>query len=118
MDEETSRLSKELESQWDAFDVEELAEKIIALEKRVSLLSANAPGAEKLRKQVEHFHFRFVFPVALEFDLSRCDKSMPRSFAKTIQYMADRVFKTSSAALFNELNEKQKQEVLQLAAGE
>lgn len=117
MDEETSRLSKELESRWNEFELEELADKIIALEKRVALLNAGVPGREKMMKQVEHFHFRFVFPVALEFDLSRCDKSMPRSFAKTIQYMADRVLKTHSATPFNELNDQQKQEVLQLAAG-
>jgi hypothetical protein len=115
MDEET--LSKSIASQWNELEVEELAEKIIQLEKRVSLLDSSSPRAETLRKEVEHYHFQFVFPIALEFDLSRCSKSMPRSFAKTIHYMAGRVFKSGSINVFNELNEKQKQEILQLAAG-
>lgn len=112
MDEEVDRLSRELENRWNELEVEELAEKIIQLEARVALMKGAAPRVAKLKRQVEHYHFRFVFPIVLEIDAT------PRSFAKTIQQMANQIFKSGSVAVFNSLNDIQKQEVLQLAAGE
>ena len=114
---DTGDLYKRIKSDWNLLAPEELAEKIIELENKVTLFNETSPAIEKIKKQAEHLHFLFVFPVALEMDAAPTEKSMPVSFARTIYLAANKVFKTNSVQAFNSLNRMQKQEVMRYAVG-
>lgn len=108
-------LSKKIQRDWDLFDPEELADKIIELEDRVAQLKESSPAVEKIKKQAEHLHFRFVFPVALELE-ANSGKAMPATFAKTVYNMAKQVFQTHSLHAFQNLSATQKHEVMRIAS--
>ncbi len=112
---EVSALSQHIKKNWDKLAPEELAENIIELQDRVTLLKGNSPEVAKVVREAQKFHFRFVYPVALELDTS--GKSMPPSFAKTVYQAANKVFTTNSLAPFNALSRVQKQEVIRIAMG-
>lgn len=114
---DTSQLSRKIKNDWNVLAPGELAEKIIELENKVSLFEETTPEIEKIKKQAEHLHFMFVFPVALEMDAAPSEKSMPVSFARRIYQAANQVFKTHSMQAFKGLNRIQKQEVLRYAGG-
>ncbi|MBX7067545.1 MAG: hypothetical protein K1X28_09985 [Parachlamydiales bacterium] len=108
-------LSKNIRKNWDMLAPEELAEKIIDLEDRVTLLKGDSPEVAKVVKEARTLHFRFVYPVALELETS--GKSMPPSFAKTVYHAAKQVFDTNSVAPFKQLSPVQQQEVIRIAMG-
>jgi hypothetical protein len=108
-------LSQHIKQNWDMLAPEQLAEKIIELEDRVTLLKGNSPEVAKVEREARKLHFWFVYPVALELETS--GKSMPPSFAKTVYHAAKQVFDTNSLASFNALSRIQKQEVIRIAMG-
>jgi len=106
-------LSKSIRRDWDSLAPEELAEKIIDLENRVTLLKGDSPEVAKIVKEARTLHFRFVFPVALELEMS--GKSMPPSFAKTVYSAAKQVFDTNSLHAFKQFSPVQQAEVIRIA---
>lgn len=108
-------LAKYIRTNWDLLAPEELAEKIVDLEDRVSCLKGTSPAIAKIAKEARSLHFRFVFPVALELEMS--GKSMPPSFARTIYQTAKQVFEMNSLHPFHRLSPVQQQEVVQIATG-
>lgn len=109
-----SALAKKIQSSWDFLDPSALAEKIVDLERRVSLLEGDSSEIEKIRSVAERLHFQFVFPLALE--LSGKADGGPYSFAKTINKMANAIFKTQDLSLAKELNSTQFAETMRYAA--
>lgn len=114
---ESGDLAKHIRSKWDEMTPEQLAEQIIALEDKVALIQESSPAVEKVRKQAQHLHFQFVFPVAKEMDGAPPEGEMPVSFARMIYKAARDVFKTNSVHAFNDLNGVQRREVMRYAAG-
>ena len=110
---EARAFSKYIHKNWDLLAPEQLAEKIVELEDRVVLLKGNDPAVAKIVKEARSFHFRFVFPVALELEMS--GKSMPPSFARTIYQVAKQVFDRNSTEAFQRLSPVQQQEVVRMA---
>lgn len=110
---EARDLSKYIRKNWDLLAPEQLAEKIVELEDRVAVLKGNSPEVAKIVKEARSLHFRFVFPVALELEMS--GKSMPPSFARTIYQVAKQVFDTNSTEAFKRLSPVQQQEVVRIA---
>lgn len=108
-------LSKAIKKEWNELEPEALAEQIIALEDKVSLLKESSPEVEKIRKQAEHLHFQFVFPVVLEMDASPSGGYMPLSFARSVHTTANEILKKNSTAPFKELSSTQQREVLRFA---
>jgi hypothetical protein len=116
---DSSDLCKQIKSDWNLLDTEELAEKIIDLENKVTVLEKGSPldpAVEKIKKQAEHFHFRFVHPLAMEMELVS-EKAMPVPFAQTVYRAAKQILKTNSLRAFNDLDRMQKREILRYAAG-
>ncbi|MGB7978707.1 MAG: hypothetical protein WCF19_06070 [Chlamydiales bacterium] len=108
-------LSKSIRRDWNLLHPEELAERIIDLEARVASLKEPSPLVDKVKKQLEHFHFRFVFPVALE--LESPGKAMPPTFASETRRVAKQLFQTHSLQPFHQLNSVQQREVIRFAEG-
>lgn len=98
--ERVSSLAKEIHKQWDAMDPQTLAEKIINLQDNIE--GASFPGVQKMKKLADNFHFQFVFPIARDV----------RSFAKSIEKVAEQVLKTNSIAPFLRLSPTQQKEIL------
>ncbi|PIS02380.1 MAG: hypothetical protein COT85_05120 [Chlamydiae bacterium CG10_big_fil_rev_8_21_14_0_10_42_34] len=107
-----SDLFKKITRQWNSLAPEEQAEQIIDLQGKVALLEGTSPAIEKIKKQVEHLHFQFVFPVALELSQETI------SFAKEVARIANQVIKTNSSGPFTSLNQMQQKEVMRYARGE
>ncbi len=112
---EAGELAKKIKSDWNLLAPEELAERIIELENKISLFEETTPEIEKVKKQAEHLHFQFVFPIALEVSVS--EQSIP-SFAKAVHQAANQIFKTHSLHAFHVLSRVQKEEVMRYAGGE
>ena len=108
--EQAKNLYKSLRKDWDNLSPEELAEQIIDLESRVSEFTESSPTVDKIKKQVEHLHFQFVFPIVLEL------QEGSQSFAATVHKLAQKVLKTQSIHPFNQLSEPQQREVRQIAS--
>lgn len=107
---QAKNLYKSIRKDWDNLEPEELAEKIVDLEERVSQLKESSPAVEKIKKQAERLHFQFVFPIVLELEKGS------HSFAGTVQGIAQKILKTQSLQPMHELSEGQKREVLQIAS--
>src|SRR5690606_5833314 len=58
---ETTSLARYIKTNWDELGPEELADNIIALEDKVSVLKETSPAVKKVRQLAEHLHFNFVF---------------------------------------------------------
>ena len=114
--EEAYGLSESIYKAWQNLFPEQLAERIIELEDRVSLFKEASPEVEKIKREAEHLHFAFVFPLVADLE-RRFSKTPSTSFARRIDQAADRVFRTHSLAAFDQLSNVQKQEVLRIAAG-
>jgi hypothetical protein len=110
---EANQLAKRIRHDWNFLPPEELAERIIDLENRVAEFKESSPAVDKIKKQAEHLHFQFVFPVVLE--LQEPGKSMPPTFARTIHQAANQVFKSHSLQPFQQLNSTQQREILAIA---
>jgi uncharacterized protein with PhoU and TrkA domain len=107
--EKVAKIAQDLKKDWDLFNPEELADKIIDLEDQIEQLGSGRK-VELIRGEAEHLHFHFVFPVALELETSEY------SFAKAIDTIAKKILKTESVEAFYELNEVQQQEILRRCA--
>lgn len=94
----TTQKIRDLASHWDDFSPEELAEKIIELEG----LAQNSPS---MKKAVEHLHFKFIFPIALEMDFRRM------SFAKNVNNIAKEVLQKDSLSPLWQLSAEQQKEI-------
>jgi hypothetical protein len=103
--EDVNQLSKKIRGDWNLLAPEELAEKIIELEDKVSLLKGTSPEIAKIKRQTERLHFRFVFPLDADFQI----------FTREIQKGANQIFKTHSLAAFHNLNSVQQREVMRIA---
>ena len=98
---------------WDAMDPEALAESIIDLEDRVAVLKdVQSPELDKIRSQVKHMHFRYVFPVVSMLDLKSGAEGIEIPFAQEVYNLADQVFKTQSVLPFQQMNAVQQAQVL------
>lgn len=107
-------LSKKIQSDWNNLTPSELAEKIIDLEGKVALLEGSTPAIEKIKKQAEHLHFQFVFPVALELS-NAPEAEMPFSFARSINCVAKEILQTQSLEPLKELSDRQIDEIMKIA---
>jgi hypothetical protein len=108
---EVQELLKAIEREWNELSPEELADKIVDFETRVAQLPENLPAAKKLKKEAARLHFQFVFPITLELENGEF------SFAKAIHKLEKEMFDLQSLTPFQELNETQKREVLEIALG-
>lgn len=108
-------LYKSVQQEWNELSPEDLAEKIIDLEGRVSELTGSSAAIDKIKKQVEHLHFQFVFPIVLELERGKSDEIMPPSFAKVIDGIAKEVLQKNSLQPLNQLNPAQLGEVQKIA---
>ncbi len=106
---EASDLSRAIKKDWNELEPEALAERIIELEDKVALLKESSPAIDKIKKQAEHLHFQFVFPIVLE-----TKAAVPNSFARNIYEKAREILKKNSTAPFKELSRTQQYEVTQL----
>jgi hypothetical protein len=107
---EVQELSRYIKKEWNELETHELAETIITLKDKVSLLPPDMKGVKKIQRQVDRFHFQFVLPVALELDKNA---TIP-SFARTIHALANKVLKQGSFDP-SSLNEMQMREVTRYA---
>lgn len=112
---EATELSQRIRSDWDQLAPEELAEKIIELENKVSRVKEPSAALDKVKKTAEHLHFRFVFPIAMEIETA--EKAISANFAKTVYKAAGDVFKTQTLTAFTDLSQVQKREILRYAVG-
>lgn len=104
----THQLIVDLKKNWGNLAPEELAEQIIDLE-------GLAKSTPSLRKEVEHLHFKFVFPIALELETAPVESSLPISFARQIYKTANEMLKKNSSKPFQELDKTQQREILRQA---
>lgn len=104
---EVKNLARFIQTNWNSLELEDLAEKIIDLENKVSLLPQDGVHQE-VDRLARRLHFKFVFPIAAELEVS------PKmiSFAKTVLEMANRILKSGSVEPFKELNSRQQYEVM------
>lgn len=109
-DELAARVSK-LNKHWDEMELEDIAEEIVDLETRVSLLDANDPAAAKIQAAVQGLHFQFVFPITREL---KSDGDF--SFVQEINRLGKQIIQQNSLQPLQSLDPLQWKEVLLYAA--
>jgi hypothetical protein len=101
---DVTQLARKIAKVWNALELDDLAEQIIYLEDKISQIEEPTPGKEKVKHLAEHLHFKFVFPLAAEFDIG------PLTFASAIKKIAKEVLDNSMDS-FKTLNSRQLQEI-------
>lgn len=117
---EINALSQQIEElgiQWNRLPPDEIAEKLIALNERASLISEAeaSPRVQKIcegaKKQLEHLHFEFAFPIAKELDRH----SLEPTFASRLHQVALRMRDDYSLNAFQALDALQQHQILPFA---
>ncbi|MES2273137.1 MAG: hypothetical protein V4487_02975 [Chlamydiota bacterium] len=109
-----SQQIEELEIQWNYLPPDEIAEKLLALQERASVISADdaSPRVQKIcieaKKQLEILHFEFVFPLAKELNCH----SLEPTFASRLEHIAARMRKEHSLNAFQSLDPLQQRQIL------
>lgn len=109
--EKAQELLESIKRDWDVLVPEELADKIVDFEAKVAALPEGEAIVKKLKKEAAHLHFQFVFPISLELE------NKEFSFAHMVRKLGKEIFDSQSLSPFQELNEVQQQEVLEIALG-
>jgi hypothetical protein len=108
-------LAAKIQSSWDSREPAEIAEDIVALERRVSLLEGTSPEIERVRAVAKDLHFQFVFPLVMELLGDETKGAGPYSFARAIDTIAAAVLNTQDVSLLKQLNATQFAEIIRYA---
>ena len=113
---DVKQLYKQIQRDWNLLSPSELAEQIVELEDRVSLMEGSSPEIEKIKAVAEKLHFQFVFPVVLELS-SKPEPNMPHSFARVVHSVAKQILDTGSLLPIKQLSSTQIDKVMRYARG-
>lgn len=106
------RQISQLKKNWNELSPEDVAEELIELHQRITILAEGkeSPTCLKMQKQWQNLFFDFVFPIHSELD-----PQAPMSFAHTIRDIAQKTLEQNSLQPFQELTPLQQREILRFA---